>query len=46
MNAVLLEPYRSNEKQNITRAVKVIIKELTEKAISETGFTDKKIDTK
>jgi hypothetical protein len=46
MNAVLLESYRSNVKQNITRPVKAIIIEFTENAISDTGFTDKIVDRK
>jgi hypothetical protein len=46
MNASLLEPYKSSEKQNITRPVKAIIIEFTEKAISDTGFTDKRVDRK
>ena len=44
INASLLEPYKFSEKQNMTSAVKVIIIEFTEKATSETGFTDKSID--
>ena len=46
MNASLLEPYKSNEKQNMTRPVRAIIIEFTEKAISETGFTDRSMDRK
>jgi hypothetical protein len=46
MNASLLDPYKSNEKQNMTRPVKAIIIEFTEKAISDTGFTDKSVARK
>jgi hypothetical protein len=46
MNASLLEPYKSNEKQNITRPVKAIIIEFTENAISDTGLTDKRLARK
>jgi hypothetical protein len=46
MNASLLEPYKSNEKQNMTRPVRAIIIEFTEKAIRETGFTDRSVDRK
>jgi hypothetical protein len=46
INAILLEPYKSDEKQNMTRAVNAIITELTESAISDTGFTDKKVARK
>jgi hypothetical protein len=46
MNAILLEPYRSNEKQKITKAVNAIMVELTESPINETGFSDNKLARK
>jgi hypothetical protein len=40
-NAILLEPYKSREKQNMTSAVKVINKEFTERATAVTALRDR-----
>ena len=43
MNAIFLDLYSSNEKQNMTAAVKEIIKEFTEIATTGIGEIEKRI---